>query len=84
MSKRFENKLVAITGAAGGMGQAFARRFAAEGALAVSLPIPELAPVTTATRRVSAVMFILHSLASWQNALLHPNFAATPRLSLIA
>ena len=32
MHKRFEKKLVLITGAAGGMGQAFARRFAAEGA----------------------------------------------------
>jgi 3-oxoacyl-[acyl-carrier protein] reductase len=32
MSKRFEKKLVLITGAAGGMGQAFARQFAAEGA----------------------------------------------------
>jgi 3-oxoacyl-[acyl-carrier protein] reductase len=32
MSKRFENKVVAITGAAGGMGLAFARHFAAEGA----------------------------------------------------
>jgi 3-oxoacyl-[acyl-carrier protein] reductase len=32
MQKRFEGKLVLITGAAGGMGQAFARRFAAEGA----------------------------------------------------
>lgn len=32
MTKRFENKLVAITGAAGGMGLAFARHFAAEGA----------------------------------------------------
>jgi 3-oxoacyl-[acyl-carrier protein] reductase len=32
MQKRFEKKLVLITGASGGMGQAFARRFAAEGA----------------------------------------------------
>jgi 3-oxoacyl-[acyl-carrier protein] reductase len=32
MLKRFENKFVLITGAAGGMGLAFARRFAAEGA----------------------------------------------------
>jgi 3-oxoacyl-[acyl-carrier protein] reductase len=32
MSKRFENKLVLITGAAGGLGLAFARRFAEEGA----------------------------------------------------
>ncbi len=32
MTKRFENKVVAITGAAGGMGLAFARHFAAEGA----------------------------------------------------
>jgi 3-oxoacyl-[acyl-carrier protein] reductase len=32
MTKRFENKVVVITGAAGGMGLSFARRFAAEGA----------------------------------------------------
>lgn len=32
MTRRFENKLVAITGAAGGMGLAFGRHFAAEGA----------------------------------------------------
>lgn len=32
MAHRFENKLVLITGAAGGMGQAFARHFAAAGA----------------------------------------------------
>lgn len=32
MTKRFENKVVVVTGAAGGMGQAFARHFAAEGA----------------------------------------------------
>jgi 3-oxoacyl-[acyl-carrier protein] reductase len=32
MTRRFENKVVAITGAAGGMGLAFARHFAAEGA----------------------------------------------------
>jgi 3-oxoacyl-[acyl-carrier protein] reductase len=32
MTRRFENKVVMITGAAGGMGQAFARHFAAEGA----------------------------------------------------
>ena len=32
MSKRFENKVVVITGAAGGMGRAFAGRFAEEGA----------------------------------------------------
>jgi 3-oxoacyl-[acyl-carrier protein] reductase len=32
MHKRFEKKFVLITGAAGGMGQAFAGRFAAEGA----------------------------------------------------
>jgi 3-oxoacyl-[acyl-carrier protein] reductase len=32
MTKRFENKRVVITGAAGGMGQAFGRHFAAEGA----------------------------------------------------
>lgn len=32
MTKRFANKVVVVTGAAGGMGQAFARHFAAEGA----------------------------------------------------
>lgn len=35
MTKRFENKIVAITGAAGGMGLAFARHLAAEGATLV-------------------------------------------------
>lgn len=35
MTKRFESKVVVITGAAGGMGQAFARHFAAEGATLV-------------------------------------------------
>jgi NAD(P)-dependent dehydrogenase (short-subunit alcohol dehydrogenase family) len=32
VSKSFEGKLAVITGAAGGMGLAFAQRFAAEGA----------------------------------------------------
>lgn len=41
MSKRFENKLVLITGAAGGMGLAFAQRFAAEGAELILTDIEE-------------------------------------------
>jgi 3-oxoacyl-[acyl-carrier protein] reductase len=41
MSKRFENKLVVITGAAGGMGMAFARHFAAEGASLILADVDE-------------------------------------------
>jgi 3-oxoacyl-[acyl-carrier protein] reductase len=41
MLKRFEKKLVLITGAAGGMGQAFARRFAAEGASLIISDVEE-------------------------------------------
>lgn len=41
MTQRFENKLVAITGAAGGMGQAFARHFAAEGAALILIDVDE-------------------------------------------
>jgi NAD(P)-dependent dehydrogenase (short-subunit alcohol dehydrogenase family) len=41
MQKRFENKLVLITGAAGGMGLAFARRFAAEGASLIMTDVEE-------------------------------------------
>jgi 3-oxoacyl-[acyl-carrier protein] reductase len=41
MTKRFENKIVAITGAAGGMGQAFARHFAAEGASLILTDVEE-------------------------------------------
>ena len=41
MLKRFESKLVLITGAAGGMGQAFARRFAAEGASLIMTDVEE-------------------------------------------
>lgn len=41
MTKRFENKLVLITGAAGGMGQAFARHFAAEGAELILTDVEE-------------------------------------------
>lgn len=41
MTKRFENKLVLITGAAGGMGQAFAQHFAAEGAALILTDVEE-------------------------------------------
>ena len=33
MTQRFENKVIVVTGAAGGIGTAAARRFAEEGAL---------------------------------------------------
>jgi 3-oxoacyl-[acyl-carrier protein] reductase len=41
MSKRFEKKSVLITGAAGGMGFAFAQRFAAEGATLILTDVEE-------------------------------------------
>jgi len=41
VQKRFEEKHVLITGAAGGMGQAFARRFAAEGASLIMTDMEE-------------------------------------------
>ena len=41
MSKRFENKVVVITGAAGGMGLAFGRHFAAEGATLILTDVEE-------------------------------------------
>jgi 3-oxoacyl-[acyl-carrier protein] reductase len=41
MSKRFENKLAIVTGAAGGMGLAFASRFAAEGAALILTDVDE-------------------------------------------
>lgn len=41
MSQRFVNKRVLITGAAGGMGQAFAKRFASEGAELILTDVDE-------------------------------------------
>jgi 3-oxoacyl-[acyl-carrier protein] reductase len=41
MRRRFEQKRVLITGAAGGMGQAFARRFAQEGAALILTDVEE-------------------------------------------
>jgi 3-oxoacyl-[acyl-carrier protein] reductase len=41
MTKRFANKVVMITGAAGGMGLAFATRFAAEGAALILTDVDE-------------------------------------------
>jgi len=41
MAKTFDNKLVAITGAAGGMGLAFAQRFAAAGASLILTDVAE-------------------------------------------
>ncbi|HMN47044.1 MAG TPA: SDR family oxidoreductase [Povalibacter sp.] len=41
MAQRFKDRLVVITGAAGGMGQAFARAFASEGAALVLTDIDE-------------------------------------------
>ncbi|GFE79812.1 3-oxoacyl-ACP reductase [Steroidobacter agaridevorans] len=47
MTKRFENKVVAITGAAGGMGLAFARHFAAEGAALILTDVDKAGLVET-------------------------------------
>jgi 3-oxoacyl-[acyl-carrier protein] reductase len=41
MTKRFSDKRVLVTGAAGGMGQAFARRFAGEGAQLILTDVDE-------------------------------------------
>ncbi|MES2488220.1 MAG: SDR family oxidoreductase [Pseudomonadota bacterium] len=41
MTKRFSNRLVLITGAAGGMGQAFAKSFAEEGAALILTDVDE-------------------------------------------
>src|SRR5882724_5169607 len=41
MTKLFENKVAVITGAAGGMGQAFGRRFAAQGASLILVDVDE-------------------------------------------
>jgi NAD(P)-dependent dehydrogenase (short-subunit alcohol dehydrogenase family) len=41
MTKRFDNKTVVVTGAAGGMGRAFARHFATEGAVLILTDVEE-------------------------------------------
>ena len=74
--KRFENKLVLITGAGGGMGMAFARRFAAEGASLLLTDVEEEAleqaaatlrtqGASCATQRIDlAVESEIHALAA--------------------
>jgi 3-oxoacyl-[acyl-carrier protein] reductase len=52
MPRNFENKVVAITGAAGGMGQAFARHFAAEGAALILADVDEKGLEQTAAMMV--------------------------------
>ena len=43
MERRFEGKVVLITGAAGGIGRAMAQRFAAEGARLALVDLPDAA-----------------------------------------
>jgi NAD(P)-dependent dehydrogenase (short-subunit alcohol dehydrogenase family) len=59
MLKRFENKIVLITGAAGGMGLAFARRFASEGASLILTDVEEkgLEQAAAALRAQGATCF---------------------------
>ena len=40
MTKRFENKVVIVTGAAGGIGLASVKRFASEGAQVTAVDLP--------------------------------------------
>jgi 3-oxoacyl-[acyl-carrier protein] reductase len=49
VAARFDDKVVLITGAAGGMGQAFARRFSAEGASLILTDVEEKGLDQTAT-----------------------------------
>jgi 3-oxoacyl-[acyl-carrier protein] reductase len=63
MTKRFENKVAIITGAAGGMGEAFARRFAAEGAFLVLTDVDEKGLEQTAAKlREQGVSFSTHRI----------------------
>jgi 3-oxoacyl-[acyl-carrier protein] reductase len=64
MSKRFAGKVVLITGAAGGMGEAFAQRFAEEGAALILTDLDEAGLARTASRLRGECMTRRTDLAS--------------------